>query len=145
MNRFYFAYGSNMNRYQMARRCPDATYLGRAVLKGHRFMINRRGVATLKPHRLASTFGVLWQITPACERVLDQFEGVAQGNYEKRTVEVIGPDERPVKAVVYIDPIREIGLPRPGYLERVIKGACQAGIPARNFQRYLKEAFRYAA
>lgn len=145
MKRLYFAYGSNMNPRQMAERCPAAVWLGRAVLKGNRFVINQRGVATLVPNRRASTFGVLWSITPACEAALDRFEGVLLGFYEKRIVKVINLDDRPEQALTYIDPVCEVGLPRPGYLERVIDGARRAGIPDRNFHGYLKEALRYAA
>lgn len=45
--RCYFAYGSNMDVRQMGQRCPGATLLWTATLGGYRFIINRRGVATV--------------------------------------------------------------------------------------------------
>lgn len=145
MTRLYFAYGSNMNPRQMAERCPAAEWLGRARLKGNRFVINQRGVATLTPDRRTSTLGVLWRITPACESALDLHEGVAWGYYYKGIVKVIDAQGRLAKSLVYIDPDCEVGLPRPGYLEKVFAGARLAGIPAANFRSYLKEVTRYAA
>ncbi len=145
MKRLYFAYGSNMNPCQMAERCPAAEWLGRAVFKGSRFVINRRGVATLVRDRRTSTFGVLWRITPECEAALDRREGVARGLYGKWFAWVIDADGRRRKALVYVDPVKEAGLPRPGYLEKILAGARLAGIPERNFRRYAKEALHHAA
>jgi len=46
----YFAYGSNMWRHQMAvQRCPGAEFSGVGLLRGWRFLINARGVATIVP------------------------------------------------------------------------------------------------
>lgn len=40
-NRFYFAYGSNMDRAQMSQKCSGAVFVGIAKLAGHRFIINK--------------------------------------------------------------------------------------------------------
>jgi hypothetical protein len=42
----YFAYGSNMSRGPMAQRCLTARDAGRAVLRGHRFVIMANGFAS---------------------------------------------------------------------------------------------------
>ena len=39
----YFAYGSNLNLDQMARRCPDAEPVGRVRLDGYRLAFRRTG------------------------------------------------------------------------------------------------------
>ena len=39
----YFAYGSNMNRSAMTRRCPGARAIGTAVLEGYRFFVGLDG------------------------------------------------------------------------------------------------------
>ncbi len=45
----YFAYGSNMNRAAMRRRCPDARAVGPATLEGYRFFIGIDGWGSVKP------------------------------------------------------------------------------------------------
>lgn len=145
MTRFYFAYGSNMNPRQMATRCPAAQWLGRVSLKGCRFAINRRGVATLADDSRSVTHGVLWKITPRCEASLDRHEGVAWGYYEKWTAEVMDAKGRSVEALVYIDPDCGKGSPRPGYLETIMYGARLAGIPLERYRKFTKEAERHAA
>ena len=50
MNRtIYMAYGSNLNREQMAHRCPTARVLGSAELTDHRLLF--RGRAAWLAHR----------------------------------------------------------------------------------------------
>jgi hypothetical protein len=48
-------------------------------LPGWRFVINRRGVATLLPEPGACAAGLVWHLTTACEAALDKYEGVAGG------------------------------------------------------------------
>ena len=38
MKRIYLAYGSNLNRHQMAYRCPDAECIGTASIKDYRLL-----------------------------------------------------------------------------------------------------------
>ncbi len=143
--RIYFAYGSNMDPRQMRVRCPDAIRFGRGTLEGYRFLINRRGVATIEKDRRSSVMGVLWDLTPRCETSLDRFEGIVWGFYRKVETTVCDDDGYECPALVYIDPVRERGLPREGYLEKVLLGARRAGIPMDNFATYLNWARRHAA
>ena len=39
--RKYIAYGSNLNREQMAKRCPDAKVIGSGMLKDYCFFCRR--------------------------------------------------------------------------------------------------------
>ena len=77
--RLYFAYGSNINLEQMAVRCPAAQVVGPAVLDGYELLFrgNRRGtgVATIEPLAGSQVHGLLWMLTPECERSLDVYEG----------------------------------------------------------------------
>lgn len=77
--RFYFAYGSNCNLGQMARRCPAAKKVGPVTLDGYRLTFNGRrdgtGVANVLKNPGTVVHGLLWEITPACERSLDHYEG----------------------------------------------------------------------
>lgn len=124
----YFAYGSNMDPAQMARRCPGARALGRASLAGHVFRINHRGGATVVPAAAGVVQGVLWLLDATHVAILDRYEGVAAGTYEKRRVTVQADTLR--DALVYVATEWRSGVPRPGYLERIVAGAVHFGLPA---------------
>jgi len=83
----YFAYGSNLNVAQMARRCPAADLLGRFTLKNHRLVF--RGVADVVPEDGAKVVGGVWRITKDCEARLHRFEGNGSA-YRKEYVPVSG-------------------------------------------------------
>ena len=69
----YFAYGMNLNHFQMRKRCPNAQPIGRCLLPGWRLAFD--GVATLIECPDTLVHGGLWHITPACEKALDILEG----------------------------------------------------------------------
>ena len=77
--RYYFAYGSNMNLEQMKYRCPVAEVVENVRLENYRSGISRKGpgngVATVLPEKGSCVEGVLWKITEACEKNLDFYEG----------------------------------------------------------------------
>ncbi|TPG35665.1 poly-gamma-glutamate hydrolase family protein [Mycolicibacterium hodleri] len=125
----YFAYGSNLDVTQMARRCPDATDPRTATLADHDWLINERGVATVEPLVGAQVHGVLWQISDHDLAVLDSAEGVPVRYRRDRMT--VNTDDGPAEAWVYIDHRVEPGAPRPGYLERIIDGAVHHGLPPR--------------
>ncbi len=137
--RLYFAYGSNMWPEQMHQRCPRAKAVGAATLANFAFQINERGVATIRPESRSLVHGVLWRISPTCEESLDGFEGVASGLYRKERIRVEGGDGKMQSALVYIDQRNRSGLPRPGYLTRVLRGASAFELPAS----YLREILEW--
>ena len=89
--RYYFAYGSNMNLGQMRFRCPDAEVVGNVRLEDYRLAFRGRapgnGVATVLPEKGSYVDGVLWKITEACEKNLDFYEGFPNF-YGKETIQV---------------------------------------------------------
>ncbi len=130
-----FAYGSNMYRPQMEERCPGAVVAGVGRVPGYRFRINSCGVATIVPEEGALIFGVLWELNEENEKRLDGFEGVRNGIYRKETLTVNLLEGGDVRAVAYIAKITEPGPPRAGYLEKILMGAEDFGLP----EEYLKE------
>lgn len=125
----YFAYGSNLCSRQMARRCPDAVDPRPAVLNDHDWLINQRGVATVEKFTGTQVHGVLWQLSDHDLVALDSAEGVPV-RY-RRDLLTVATDDGPSDAWVYIDHRVTPGPPRPGYLERIIGGARQHGLPKR--------------
>ncbi len=134
----YFAYGSNMDVEQMRYRCPGAKVVGTGLLKQHRFIINRHGVASVVPDPTQCVYGVLWHITPAHEAVLDDYEGVDEGCYYKAQVDIetANASER---ALIYIASDSNPGKPRPQYMERIVVAALYHKLPPR----YVEELRRW--
>lgn len=108
--RLYFAYGSNCNLGQMARRCPAAKKVGPVTLDGYRLTFNGKrsgtGVANVLKNPGSVVHGLLWEITPACERSLDRYEGFPSFYYKKdlevETFPLEGGEPETLTAMVYI-------------------------------------------
>ncbi|KAI5803656.1 hypothetical protein EDC01DRAFT_702291 [Geopyxis carbonaria] len=86
--KIYFAYGSNLCFRQMASRCPESQYLGRAVLAGHRIQINERGYANIIADAAETVEGLCFQLSQTDEDALDVCEGVALLCYSKSLLHV---------------------------------------------------------
>ncbi|GBE64749.1 replication protein [Mycobacterium sp. MFM001] len=125
----YFAYGSNLCVQQMAQRCPDAVDPRPAVLGDHDWLINQRGVATVEPFAGTRVHGVVWQLSDHDLATLDSAEGVPRRYRRDRLT--VHTDDGPSDAWVYIDHRVDPGVPRPGYLERIIGGAIHHRLPHR--------------
>lgn len=74
MNKYYLAYGSNLNRAQMAHRCPDAVSVGTTVLEGQK-LVFRRGFLTIEPEEGSTVPVGVWRISKDDEKALDRYEG----------------------------------------------------------------------
>ena len=72
--KYYLAYGSNLNKEQMAHRCPDAEAVGASVIFDYQ-LVFRRGYLTIEPKIGASVPVGIWKISEADERNLDRYEG----------------------------------------------------------------------
>jgi cation transport regulator ChaC len=122
-NRYYFAYGSNMDMAQMSQRCPETAFIGAGEVKGYRFIINSRGVATVVPDPLGKVYGILWDLTQRNEKTLDRYEGVKWGTYQKVEMNVKMDSGRPVSSLVYVARDDTPGKPRDDYMERILAAA----------------------
>ena len=132
--RLYFAYGSNINLEQMAVRCPAAQVVGPAVLDGYELLFrgNRRGtgVATIEPLPGSQVHGLLWKLTPECERSLDVYEGYPR-LYEKENITVRTGDGKDVVVMAYImtgELWRDPTIPSPAYYGGILEGYRQNGV-----------------
>ncbi|KAI1750350.1 hypothetical protein F4782DRAFT_510037 [Xylaria castorea] len=83
LTRLYFAYGNNLWLEQMAKRCPDSVYVGRAVLPDHCWFINRRGAASIAPRSGSTVHGLVYEITANDETYLDRSERIHNEAYIK--------------------------------------------------------------
>lgn len=110
----YIAYGSNMDMDQMEYRCPHASFVGTAVLKGWRLMFkgSRTGnYATIERDGRCTVPVVLWEIDQLDEHYLDRYEGYPNFYY-KTEMDVPGWG----RAMVYImHEYRRLGSPTKQY------------------------------
>jgi hypothetical protein len=124
----YFAYGSNMDREAMAVRCPASKAVGIARLARHRFLVTREGYASVVRDPRRTVWGLLWDLSLADGPALDRYESVASRLYVK-VMQPVLTDAGPRRALVYVGRSAEPGLPRPGYLEKLLASARDAGLP----------------
>ena len=71
----YFAYGSNLNHFQMKRRCKNSTFLKKINLKDFKltFRSNYRA-ADIEPKKNSIVTGALFEISKSDEKKLDVYE-----------------------------------------------------------------------
>lgn len=149
----YLAYGSNLSTEQMAYRCPDATIVGKAVIKDYRLMYkgSQTGAyATIEPEKGQEVPVLVWAISKRDERSLDRYEGYPVFYHKKKLVVEVKAlsEDAPMPsygkhpAMVYImDERRNHGIPSTIY-ERTLRN----GYKDFNFdQGILDEAMLYTA
>jgi hypothetical protein len=124
----YFAYGSNMDRAAMARRCPASRLIGIGRLMRHRFFIFEGGYASVIRDPQRAVWGVLWDLALADVPALDRYEDLSSGLYTKVTQPIL-TEQGPRRAVVYIGRNARPGARQPGYMEGVVEAAEHAGLP----------------
>ena len=142
----YFAYGSNMSRALMGRRCPTAAAIGPARLEGWRFLVTLDGFASVAPAPGAVVHGVLWRLTARDLAALNAYESLDSSLYVRRTLKVRLGD-RAVQALVYVGRERRPGKPRPGYQRVVVDAAREWELPERyvqSLERWGQKSFRGA-
>jgi gamma-glutamylcyclotransferase len=127
----YFAYGANLNLAGMRRRCPNAVPRVPAQLHGYRLTFRR--VADIVPHAPGVVLGALYDITPACERALDVFEGVPR-EYRKSIVQV-ETDNGTLEAMAYIMNPAPFAPPEIGYFGIISRGYRDWGLDASALRR----------
>ena len=143
--RLYFAYGSNINLDQMAFRCPAAQVVSPVTLNGYRLLF--RGVATIVPDPVAQVKGLLWKLTPECERALDHYEGYPD-LYEKQNVSVMDKAGKEYASMVYImtrSLDRPPQYPYPSYYAGIVRGYEQNGIPRKTLNEAMDHCKREVA
>ena len=144
---WYFAYGSNMNALRLfeERLKPEGVPAGERIagrLDGWRLAFNKRGRTpvgagagniVLAPGEVVH--GTLNLLPAKGFEVLDRYEGVAGGHYERRIVPVVRGDTGvPVEAITYIALLTGEDLrPTRAHLGHLLAGSDL--LPAAYFRR----------
>mgnify|MGYP002629140904 CR=1 FL=1 len=132
---WYFAYGSNMSagRLFVDRLAPEGVAAGQRIcgrLDGWRLTFDKSarvtgtGAGNIVPAAGEAVFGTLNLLPPKGLEVLDRWEGVAEGHYERRNVPLIRTDTgATVEAVTYVALKVAAGLrPTRAYLAFLLAG-----------------------
>ena len=132
----YFAYGSNMSLKRIQHRVPSAKRLGLVKLVGHQLCFHKNGTdgsgkcdafETQEPSNFV--WGALFEIDAKEKPYLDKVEGVGSG-YEIKDVTLLDSANNEHKAYMYYatDIVSELK-PYPWYLNHVVTGAKEIGVP----------------
>jgi gamma-glutamylcyclotransferase (GGCT)/AIG2-like uncharacterized protein YtfP len=130
----YAAYGSNLDPLQMLLRAPHSPVRGTGWLQGWRLTFGGESLgwegalATVVEEPDTQVFVALYDLSPADEAALDEWEGSDLGLYDKIRVRVATLDGD-VTAWLYVVDDYEGGLPSARYLGILADAAEAAGAP----------------
>ena len=72
---YYFAYGSNLHRLQMKRRCPNCRFVKKIILHNYSLTFRSKyGAADIEKKIGRKVYGALYLISKVAERRLDVYE-----------------------------------------------------------------------
>ena len=134
---FYFGYGSNLSKEQMAIRCPDSNYVSSGKLLGYSWLINTRGYASIKPSKDDIVLGEIFRLSQKDVDYLDIYENVDDGMYIKSTLS-IETSSGPIDCLVYIASDNNLGSPQEEYIHRINSGIKSANLPAEYVQKSIR-------
>ena len=120
----YGAYGANLNKDNMAVRCPKAQPMISFMLEGFKLVFN--GVADIVKDKDAQVPIGLWKITKECEKALDRFEGYPY-LYKKIKVDLDIPGVNG-KVMIYVMRNKGVALPAAHYFNTIAQGYDDFGL-----------------
>ena len=147
MYKYYLAYGSNLSVEQMAKRCPDAIYIGTAELKDYQLLFKSGGSGvylTVEPKKGGMVPVLVWKISETDEKELDYYEAYPT-LYYKKTMEVairpfIGENNGITEALIYIMyEDKPLGSPAQEYFDVCLEGYKRFGFDVRVLENALRE------
>lgn len=140
MNIYYAAYGSNLNKDQMSYRCPAATIHKAMVLPDYKLVF--KGVADIIPSEGDQVQVMLWNITEACEKSLDIYEGYPR-LYRKQYWKMLkGGKDTGDLIMAYVMNGHDIGRPSKFYYDGIYEGYTDCGLDHSDLERALKESLK---
>ena len=134
---YYFGYGSNLSKEQMAIRCPESKYYASGTLSGYSWLINTRGYASIKPSDSDFVLGEIFTLSQQDVDYLDIYESVEEGMYLKFNLSV-ETSKGTIDCLVYIASDSTPGIPQDEYIERINLGIKSANLP----DDYVQKAIR---
>lgn len=133
----YIAYGSNLNRSQMALRCPTADLVGPAAMQGYALQFRgwrHSAVATVEPLANSTVPVLLWDIRDRDEQSLNRYEGWPHVYHKELLLIEFEGSTLPAMAYIMNDG-RAFGAPSDAYLETIRQGYVDAGFDLDTLDR----------
>ncbi len=139
----YFAYGSNMSVKRLRQRVPGAVSLGVFALAEHELRFHKishadnsgKCDAWYTGRADSLLLGVLYEIDPADKFNLDRAEGLGYG-YDEKEVWVYNADGFQIQSFLYYaTEFDDSCKPYTWYLQHVLTGAHEAGLPEEYIAR----------
>lgn len=124
MNKYYIAYGSNLNLKQMKARCPDAKLLGTGTIRDYGLLFRgnlQSAVATIEPSAGEKVPVGVFQISDMDEKFLDRYEGYPH-LYYKDSVSIEINGEKTEAMIYLMHPKYKFGIPNREYLQTIKQG-----------------------
>ena len=129
MMRYYLAYGSNLNKQQMAWRCPDAVPVGTAWIDDYELLFKGSmsgAYLTIEQKKGSKVPVAVWAVNETDENALDAYEGFPSFYYKKNmTLDVKfynGLTERTECFVYIMHENRQVAIPSRMYMTTCIQG-----------------------
>lgn len=131
--RLYIAYGSNMDKTQMEKRCPGAIVIGKTYLENWELTLPH--YANIERSEGKKTPALIWEITKGNENSLDRYEGYPTC-YDKIDI-IVNVNGKVVSAMAYVmtyEYQKRYIKPRSGYKEQIFRGYRDAGFDEAEFR-----------
>ena len=136
-DRWYFAYGSNMSIDQKQYRAGSIREQRCCRLPGYRFAFNKTASdGTAFANIMDDPVGMVWGVCYLCDEeafdILDGYEGVNSGDYQRHNVIVVTDAGDELEAITYVackTRVMAETSPRDDYLQSVLTGAQEHGLP----------------
>ncbi len=119
----YFAFGSNLNRKQIKRRCKNSRFISRHILKNYQLVFRSKyGAADIQRKKGSSVLGAIYNINKTDEKKLDVYEEFPKV-YVKKYFKILG------KKVMFYYMFNKTKQTEPsrGYLSSIIQGYKDCG------------------
>lgn len=129
----YAAYGSNLNLEQMKYRCPDAEFVGTAIIPNctliFKSRVNNCGVLDIAKCPGIDTPVGLFKITTADEKSLDRYEGYPSFYTKKKAmVKFMGEEQKVMFYAMNKNNGCSAAMPSLHYYHTVIQGYIDTGL-----------------
>jgi len=115
----YFAYGSNLNKVQMKKRCPDSVPIIKVKLNGYKLVFNT--VADIIESDDDVVYGAVYKVSDKDIKNLDIYEGYPR-LYRKINVKAEDENGKVYKAFAYVMNEKGTGKPSDMYYSIIKKG-----------------------
>ena len=134
---WYFAYGSNMSIDRKQFRTGSIREQHCCRLQNFRFAFNKAAAdGTAYANIMADPASIVWGVCYLCDEeaftTLDTYEGVNLGHYQRQDVTVVTDAGDELEAITYTAREQRLTsetLPRDDYLQSVLAGAHEHGLP----------------